>query len=67
MLEPYLRNPLESVKLKILELAHQGKSIREICEILSQEYEKYRPYVSRTISEYRRRGVLPPSNVLTSN
>jgi hypothetical protein len=60
MLEPYLRNPHESVKLQILELAHQNKSIREICEILDQEYEKYRPFVSRTIGEYCRRGVLPP-------
>lgn len=67
MLEPYLKNPLESVKLRILELAHQGNSIRDICEILHQEYDKYRPFVSRTINEYRKRGVLSPANELRMN
>ena len=67
MLEPYLRNPLESVKLRILELAHQGKTIRDICEILHQDYDKYRPFVSRTINEYRKRGVLSPANELRMN
>ncbi len=61
MLEPYMRNPLESVKLKILELAHQGRSTPEICEILNEDYETYRPFVSRTINEYRRSGALPPA------
>jgi hypothetical protein len=61
MLEPYLANPNESVKLRILELTHEGRSIRDICQILNQDYEKYRPFVSRTIHEYRRRGVLPPT------
>jgi len=59
-LEPYLRNPFESIKMKILELAHQGRSIRDICLILNQDYDKYRPFVSRTIREYRIQGVLPP-------
>jgi hypothetical protein len=60
MLEPYLRNPNESVKLKILELAHQGRSIHDICSMLDKEYESYRPFVSKVIREYRRRGVLAP-------
>ena len=63
ILEPYLRNPLESVKLTILELAHEGRSIRDICQILNQDYDKYRPFVSRTIYDYRRRGVLPLDQV----
>jgi hypothetical protein len=58
MLELYIRNPLESVKLRILELAHEGRSIHDICQILGQDYDKYRPFVSRTINEYRRKGVL---------
>jgi hypothetical protein len=61
MLEAHMRNPFESVKLRILELAHQGRSTRDICGILNQEYESYRPFVSRTINEYRRKGVLPPN------
>ena len=47
-------------KLKILELAHQGRSIRDICSMLDKEYDKYRPFVSKVIGEYRRRGVLAP-------
>lgn len=62
MLGPHVRNPFEGVKLRILELAHQGRSIRDICSILNRDYEKYRPYVSKTIVEYRRRGVLLPAN-----
>jgi len=62
MLGPHIRNPFESVRLRILELAHQGRSIRDICSILNRDYEKYRPYVSKTIAEYRRRGVLPPED-----
>ena len=67
MLEPYLRNPLETVKLTILALAHQGNSTQEICRILNKHYETYRPFVSKTINEYRRRGVLPPANALNSD
>jgi hypothetical protein len=59
MLEPYLRNPDEDVRLRILELAHQGRSIRDICQILDKDYETYRPFVSRTLSEYRQNGILP--------
>lgn len=59
MLEPYLQNPEESVKLTILELAHQRRSVKDICQILNRDHEKYRPFVSRTITEYRRKGVLP--------
>jgi len=59
MLGDHIRSPFESVKLRILELAHQGRSIRDICNILNKDYEKYRPFVSRTISEYQRKGVLP--------
>lgn len=58
MLEPYLRNPDEDMKLRILELAHQGRSIRDICQILNKDYETYRPFVSRTLGEYRRKGIL---------
>jgi hypothetical protein len=58
-LEPYIKNPEESVKLTILQLAHQGKSIEDICLILNRDYKKYRPFVSRTLSEYRRKGILP--------
>ncbi|MGD0177841.1 MAG: hypothetical protein ABSC50_13560 [Candidatus Bathyarchaeia archaeon] len=61
MIEPYLRNPSENVKLKILELAHQGRSIRDICNILDKKYEKYRPFVSKVIWQYRKRGVLSPN------
>ncbi len=59
MLEPQIRNPNESVKLRILELAHQGRSIQDICSILNESYETYRPFVSRVIADYTRRGVLP--------
>lgn len=59
MLESYLRNPDESVKLEILELGHQGRSVKDICQILNKNPEKYRPFVSRTLSEYRRKGILP--------
>jgi hypothetical protein len=59
MLEPHLQNPDESVKLTILQLAHQGRSIKDICLVLNKDYEKYRPFVSRTISEYRQKGLLP--------
>jgi len=58
MLEDHIRNPFEGVRLRILELAHQGRSIRDICNILDKDYETYRPFVSRTILEYRRKGVL---------
>jgi hypothetical protein len=58
MLEPYLQNPEESVKLTILQLASQGRSIEDICLILNKEPKKYRPFVSRTISDYRRKGIL---------
>lgn len=65
MLEPHLQNPEESVKLSILELAHQGRSIKEICLVLNKDYEKYRPFVSRTLAEYRQKGLLPwPQKVL---
>ena len=59
LLEPCIRNPFESVRLRILELAHQGRSIHDICGILNQDYEKYRPFVSKTINQYRREGALP--------
>jgi hypothetical protein len=59
MLEPYLRNGDEDVKLRILQLAHEGRSVRDICQILNKDYETYRPFVSRTLSEYRRKGILP--------
>jgi hypothetical protein len=59
MLEHHIRNQFESVKLRIFELAHQGRSIRDICNIMKQNYDKYRPYASRTVNEYRRKGVLP--------
>jgi hypothetical protein len=62
MLEDHIRNPFESVKLRILELAHQGRSVSDICNILNKDHESYRPFVSRTISEYRRKGVLPPTS-----
>jgi hypothetical protein len=58
MLEPHLQNQWETVKLRILQLAHEGRSIRDICNILNQDYDKYRPYVSKVINEYRRMGVL---------
>jgi hypothetical protein len=59
MLEPYLQNSEESVKLTILRLASQARSIEDICLILNKNHKKYRPFVSRTLSEYRRRGILP--------
>jgi len=59
MLESHIRNPFESVRLRILELAHQGLSIREICSILNKDYNNYRLYVSKIIREYRRKGILP--------
>jgi hypothetical protein len=58
MSEPYLRNPEEDMKLNILRLGHEGRSIRDICRILNKDYETYRPFVSRTLSEYRRNGIL---------
>lgn len=58
-LEPYIHSPFEETKLKILEFAHKGKSIKEICEVLKHNYETFRPYVSKVINEYRRKGVLP--------
>ena len=61
MLELHVRSPFENVKLMILELAYQGRSIRDICLILDRDYEKYRPYVSRVIKEYRTSGILPSS------
>jgi len=48
MLQPYLRNPLESVKLRILELAYQGNSIQENCRILNKDYETYRRFMCQT-------------------
>jgi hypothetical protein len=59
MLEQCLHNPLENTKLEILKLAHERRSMRDICLILDQNYETYRPYVSKVVNEYRRRGVLP--------
>ena len=64
MLEPYLQNPEEGAKLGILQLAHQGKSIKDICLILNRDYDKYRPFVSKTISAYRQKGVLPWRKIL---
>jgi len=58
MLEPHLQNQWETVKLRILQLAHEGRSIKDICGIMNQDYETYRPYVSRVINEYRTIGVL---------
>jgi hypothetical protein len=67
MLEPYLQNPEESVKLTILQLASQGRSIEDVCLILNKEPKKYRPFVSRTVSEYRRKGILPwPRSLLAA-
>jgi hypothetical protein len=59
MLEPHLQNPEEGVKLTILQLASQKRSIEDICLVLNKNYKKYRPFVSRTLSEYRRKGILP--------
>jgi hypothetical protein len=59
MLQPCLGNPDGNVKLNILELAHQQRSIKDICLILNKKPETYRPFVSRTLSEFRRRGLLP--------
>ncbi len=59
ILEPHIRSPIERVKLTILDLAYQGRSIRDICLILNRDYDRYRSYVSRVINEYRRKGVLP--------
>ncbi|MGA2971726.1 MAG: hypothetical protein ABSE39_03765 [Candidatus Bathyarchaeia archaeon] len=60
MVEPRLRNPNETVKLTILELAHQGRSTRDICNILNQDYDSYRPFISRVIADYRQRGIMSP-------
>lgn len=57
MLEPHLQNQWETVKLRILQLAHEGRSIKDICNLLNQGYDSYRPYVSKAINEYRRMGV----------
>lgn len=46
MLEGHISSPFEPVKLRILQLAHQGRSIRDICIILGQDPKTYRPYVS---------------------
>ncbi|MEM3551030.1 MAG: hypothetical protein QXV01_08070 [Candidatus Bathyarchaeia archaeon] len=59
MLEPHIRNPFENVKLTILEFAFQGRSVKDICLLLNRDYDKYHPYVSRVLNEYRREGVLP--------
>jgi hypothetical protein len=63
MLEPHIRNPFESARLRILELAHEGRSIHDICNIMNQDQNTYRPFVSRTINEYRRKGVLLPESL----
>jgi hypothetical protein len=63
VLEPYICSPFENVKLTILELARQGRSIRDICLILDQNYDTYRPFVSRVINEYRRKGVLTSAGI----
>lgn len=59
MLEPCVRNRFEGVRLRILELAREGRSKRDIWLILNRDYKTYRSYVSRVINEFRRKGVLP--------
>jgi len=59
MLEPYIKSPFESIKLTILELTYQGRSVHDICLMLNRDYKKYHPFVERTIKEYRMKGVLP--------
>ena len=58
MLEPYLRDPEGGVRTTILELTHQGRSKKDICQILNKDPETYRPFVSRVLSEYRKKGTL---------
>lgn len=58
LLTPYLRNPAEAVKLRISQLHREGKTVKEICEILNQTYSKYKAFVYRTIAEYREKGIL---------
>jgi len=43
MLENHIRSPFEIARLRILELAYQRRSIRDICNILNKDHEEYRP------------------------
>ena len=58
MLEPYLINPFTPNQHRIIQLARQGKSQKDICLILGRDPEEYRPYVSRVIRKAMERGVL---------
>jgi hypothetical protein len=57
MLEGHLMNPL-SPHLEIVRLALQGLSHKEICIKLGRDPVKYRPYISKVIAIYRRKGVI---------
>jgi len=58
MLEGHLMNPL-SPHLEIIRYALHGYSHRDICFKLKKDPVKYRPYVSRVLKMYRRKGILP--------
>ena len=58
LLQPHICSPFESQKLRILMLHTQGYSLKEICEEMGKVYEKYQPFVSRTLNYYRLSGVI---------
>ncbi|MBS7631682.1 hypothetical protein KEJ47_08995 [Candidatus Bathyarchaeota archaeon] len=58
VIEHYVRSPFEPSKTQIIQLADQGRSIKDICLIMNQDYKTFRPYVSRVLKEARLRGVL---------
>jgi hypothetical protein len=58
VMESYVRSPFEPVRTQILELAHQGRSVRDICLMMNRNYDSFRPYICRVLKEARLRGVL---------
>ena len=58
MVEPYLINPSASNRHRIIRFYKEGRSSKDICLLLNQKPDKYKPYVLRVIREAKERGVV---------
>jgi hypothetical protein len=57
-LEPHVYTQFEESRHQILILHTQGYNQREICEQMEKNPEKYQAFVSRTLKDFRLRGVI---------
>ena len=57
-LMPYFSNPFAPNEFKIVRLAQEGRSQKDICLLLDKDVDGYQPYVSKVIKTAKERGLV---------